>query len=135
MATLSPDQWQALSPYLDEALAMTEKERSLWLSSLRSQNQEIAEQLEMLFREHRALSEEGFLEKSSPACHEVQAYRVKLLVPTLGPTNTPKSFAPVSRRVRNEPRPPWLVLPLIAKKRDEWGTPRGGERTEQRFIT
>jgi hypothetical protein len=66
MATLSPDQWQALSPYLDEALAMTEKERSLWLSSLRSQNQDIAEQLEMLFREHRALSEEGFLEKSSP---------------------------------------------------------------------
>jgi hypothetical protein len=40
MATLDPDQWQALSPYLDEALAMTEKERSLWLSSLRSQNQE-----------------------------------------------------------------------------------------------
>jgi serine/threonine protein kinase len=66
MATLSPDQWQALSPYLDEALAMTEKERSLWLSSLRSQNQDTAEQLEMLFREHRALSEEGFLEKSSP---------------------------------------------------------------------
>ena len=65
MAKLSPDQWQALSPYLDEALAMTEKERSLWLSSLRSQNQDMAEQLEMLFREHRALSEEGFLEKSS----------------------------------------------------------------------
>jgi hypothetical protein len=65
MAKLSPDQWQALSPYLDEALAMTEKERSPWLSSLRSQNQDMAEQLEMLFREHRALSEEGFLEKSS----------------------------------------------------------------------
>ena len=65
MSKLSPDQWQALSPYLDEALAMTEKERSPWLSSLRSQNQDMAEQLEMLFREHRALSEEGFLEKSS----------------------------------------------------------------------
>src|SRR5580704_4830751 len=65
MATLGPDQWQALSPYLDEALAMTEQERSLWLSSLRSQNQDMGEQLEMLFREHRALSEEGFLEKSS----------------------------------------------------------------------
>ena len=38
MSTLSPDQWQALSPYLDEALAMTEKERSTWLSSLRTQN-------------------------------------------------------------------------------------------------
>jgi serine/threonine protein kinase/Tfp pilus assembly protein PilF len=65
MAKLSPDQWQALSPYLDEALAMTEKERSPWLSSLRSQNQDMAEQLEMLFREHRALSEEGFLGNSS----------------------------------------------------------------------
>ena len=65
MSKLSPDQWQALSPYLDEALAMTEKERSPWLSSLRSQNQDMAEQLEMLFREHRALCEEGFLEKSS----------------------------------------------------------------------
>ena len=65
MATLGPDQWLALSPYLDEALAMTEKERSLWLSSLRSQNQDMAEHLEMLFREYRTLSEEGFLEKSS----------------------------------------------------------------------
>jgi eukaryotic-like serine/threonine-protein kinase len=65
MAKLNPDQWQALSPYLDEALAMTEKERALWLPSLRSQNQGVAEQLEMLFREHRALSEKGFLEKSS----------------------------------------------------------------------
>jgi len=65
MSKLSPDQWQALGPYLDEALAMTEKERSPWLSSLRSQNQDMAEQLEMLFREHRALCEEEFLEKSS----------------------------------------------------------------------
>jgi eukaryotic-like serine/threonine-protein kinase len=65
MVTLSPDQWQALSPYLDEALVMTEKERSLWLSDLRSRNQGMAEQVEMLFREHRALSEEGFLENGS----------------------------------------------------------------------
>ena len=65
MAALSPDQWLALSPYLDEALTMTDEDRSAWLSSLRTQNPELAAQLEVLLREHRALSEEGFLEKRS----------------------------------------------------------------------
>jgi len=65
MSTLSPDQWQVLSPYLDEALTMTEQERSAWLTSLRTESPELVEQLEMLFREHRSLSEEGFLEKRS----------------------------------------------------------------------
>src|SRR2546425_360951 len=65
MSTLSPEQWQALSPYLDEALAMTDEERSIWLFSLRAENPGMAEQLEVLFREHRALSEEGFLEQRS----------------------------------------------------------------------
>ena len=65
MSALSPDQWQALSPYLDEALGMTDEERSAWLSSLRTQNPDLAAQLEMLLHEHRALSEEGFLEKRS----------------------------------------------------------------------
>ncbi len=63
MSALSPDQWQALSPYLDQGLAMTDKERSIWLSSLRIQSPDLVAQLEMLFREHRALLEEGFLEK------------------------------------------------------------------------
>src|ERR1700724_1732713 len=30
MFTLSPDQWQALSPYLDQALAMSDEERAAW---------------------------------------------------------------------------------------------------------
>ena len=64
-ARISPDQWQALSPYLDEALAMTDEERSTWLASLRAQNPDLADQLEALFHEHRALSEEGFLETRS----------------------------------------------------------------------
>ena len=65
MPTPSPDQWQTLSPYLDEALAMTDEERSLWLSSLRSKSPDLAKQLEMLLDEHRALSDEGFLEQGS----------------------------------------------------------------------
>src|ERR1700761_1433928 len=36
MSILSSDQWQALSPLLDEALGMSEQELSPWLSSLRA---------------------------------------------------------------------------------------------------
>jgi serine/threonine protein kinase len=65
MSKLSPDQWQALSPHLDEALEMTDDERSSWLSSLQSENPTLAYQLEILLREHRVLSAEGFLEAST----------------------------------------------------------------------
>jgi eukaryotic-like serine/threonine-protein kinase len=63
MLTLSHDRWQALSPHLDEALGMTDEDRSIWLSSLRTQNPSLVEQLEMLLGEHHALAEKGFLEK------------------------------------------------------------------------
>jgi len=65
MSKLSPDQWQALSPHLDEALEMTDDERSTWLSSLQRENPTLAYQLEILLREHRLLSEEGFLEANA----------------------------------------------------------------------
>ena len=65
MSILSPEQWHALSPHLDEALEMSEKERSIWLSSLRAQDPALADQLEMLLHEHRALTEKGFLERRS----------------------------------------------------------------------
>ena len=63
MSSLRPDQWQALSPRLDEALNMTEEERGTWLSSLRAENPVLAGQLERLLHQHRVLSEEGFLEE------------------------------------------------------------------------
>ena len=62
MSTLSPDQWQALSPYLDQALAMTDDERTAWLASLGEQDPALAVQLRELLDEHRALAEKGFLE-------------------------------------------------------------------------
>ena len=65
MSALSRDQWKVLSPHLEEALDMTERERSVWLSGLRSRNPALAYTLEMLLNEHRVLSEEGFLEKRS----------------------------------------------------------------------
>lgn len=64
MPTLTPDQWRAVSQHLDEALDMPDEERSVWLSALRTQNPTLADQLEMLLHEHRALSDEGFLEKN-----------------------------------------------------------------------
>ncbi len=72
MPTMSPDEWKALSPYLDDALSMTDEECSIWLSSLRVQSPDLVEQLEVMLTEHRALSEEGFLEERSVALPKVQ---------------------------------------------------------------
>jgi eukaryotic-like serine/threonine-protein kinase len=62
MPTLTPDQWLALSPYLDAALEMSPAERGSWLASLRQGNPTLVDQLESLLDNHRALLEEGFLE-------------------------------------------------------------------------
>jgi serine/threonine-protein kinase len=65
MSTLSPEQWQALSPYLDQALAMTNDARAAWLSTLGEQDPALSAQLRALLDEHRVLVEEGYLEKGS----------------------------------------------------------------------
>jgi serine/threonine protein kinase len=65
MAVPSPDQWLALSPHLDEALGMTDEERSAWLSCMRTQDPSLADQLEFLLGHHRALSCAGFLQERS----------------------------------------------------------------------
>ncbi len=52
----------ALSPYLDQALAITDDARAAWLSSLGEQDPALAAQLGALLDEHRALAQEGFLE-------------------------------------------------------------------------
>jgi serine/threonine-protein kinase len=79
----------ALGPHLDEALEMSEKERSRCLFSLRSQDPVLADQLEMLLSEHRALAEEGFLEKRSvelpsPSTLAAQTLGVYKLVSQIG---------------------------------------------------
>ena len=65
MPAPSPDQWRALSPHLDEALGMTDEERSTWVSRLRTQDPSLADQLEVLLGHHRALTCEGFLQERS----------------------------------------------------------------------
>src|ERR1022692_10378 len=63
MPTLSPDDWKALSPYLDQALAMSEDERVEWLRSLGHADNVLAAQLTELLDEHKVLAQEGFLER------------------------------------------------------------------------
>ena len=63
MSTLSPDHWQAVSPYLDQALEMPDEEREAWLASLREQNPTLATHLQTLLDEHRVLAQEHYLEE------------------------------------------------------------------------
>jgi serine/threonine protein kinase len=63
MSTLSPGQWQEISPYLDHALSLREEERERWLQSFRLEKPELAEVLQQLLEEHRALAGEHFLER------------------------------------------------------------------------
>jgi eukaryotic-like serine/threonine-protein kinase len=63
MPTPSPEEWQILSPRLDEALEMSDEQRAVWLSSLRAESPALVNQLEALLHEHGVLSKEGFLEK------------------------------------------------------------------------
>jgi serine/threonine protein kinase len=62
MPNLSPDQWLALSPRLEEALGLTDEQRLTWFCKLREEDAILARQLEILLQEHRELSEEGFLD-------------------------------------------------------------------------
>lgn len=64
MATLSPDQWREVSPLLDHALSLPEDERERWLESLRAEKRELAQLVQRLLAEHRALAGEHFLERS-----------------------------------------------------------------------
>ncbi len=67
MSSIRPEQWQELSPYLDQALAMSDEERAAWLSSLGEKNPDLAKQLRELLDEHRMLEKEGFLNKGPVA--------------------------------------------------------------------
>ena len=66
MAPLSPDRWRALSPYLDEALAMTRDRRATWLAAICARDAALGADLESLLAEHEELQESGFLERALP---------------------------------------------------------------------
>src|ERR1700730_15132746 len=65
MSTLSPDQWRAVRPYLDQARDMPDEECRAWVASLDEQNPALAAHLQKLLDEHRVLAQERYLEKGS----------------------------------------------------------------------
>ena len=64
MSTFTPEQWQEVSPYLDEVLEISPAERSVWLASLAKKDERVASMVHALLDEQQQLREEGFLEES-----------------------------------------------------------------------
>ena len=60
MSNLNPEQWQELSPYLDQALTLSGEERARWLTDLRAKDAMLAEQIQGLLDDHRQANREGF---------------------------------------------------------------------------
>jgi eukaryotic-like serine/threonine-protein kinase len=67
MATISPERWREVSPYLDQALALDESKCRAWLESLRVERPALAADLEKLLEEHHAAAQEHFLENGPAA--------------------------------------------------------------------
>ena len=63
MAALSPDQWQAVSPFLDHALSLPQERRPEWLKGFCAQRPDLADLLGKLLEEHRALAQKHFMEQ------------------------------------------------------------------------
>ena len=63
MFTLSPDRWQEISPYLDQALSLPEPERAVWFESFQVERPDLASLLQELLNEHSTLAQEHFLEQ------------------------------------------------------------------------
>ena len=63
MSAFSPESWQEMGPYLDQALDMSDGDRAAWLTSLREQNPALVARLESLLEDHRSLAQERFLER------------------------------------------------------------------------
>lgn len=64
MPMLTPERWQEVSPYLDQLLALPEGEHATWMETFRAQRPDLANLLQELLEEHRALAKEQFLERS-----------------------------------------------------------------------
>jgi len=64
MTTLTPEQWQVLGPYWDQALTLLGEERARWLESLRTENPVLADQIQQLLEHGLAAEHEGLLDNS-----------------------------------------------------------------------
>jgi serine/threonine protein kinase/tetratricopeptide (TPR) repeat protein len=61
MATINPDRWRVLSPYLDDALDTPTEERAAWLAGIRARDPALAAELQSMLAEHEEVADAGFL--------------------------------------------------------------------------
>jgi serine/threonine protein kinase/Tfp pilus assembly protein PilF len=63
MLPLSKERWQAISPYLEQAIELSRDDRRAWLATLRETDPALADELYGLLAEHDELNHERFLEQ------------------------------------------------------------------------
>jgi Tol biopolymer transport system component/serine/threonine protein kinase len=73
MSRLSPDEWRALSPLLDEALELEPAGRAEWLSGLDRTEPRLSAELRLMLRQHEALDRLPFLDSDAALHAEVAA--------------------------------------------------------------
>jgi serine/threonine-protein kinase len=69
VAQLNPERWRALSPYLDEVLAMPEDLRPAWVATVSARDAALGADLESLLAEHASLQDSDFLARAVPLDH------------------------------------------------------------------
>jgi hypothetical protein len=58
-----PERWRAISPYLDQALDLSDEARGPWLAGLRASDPGLAADLQGLLAEREIIHRTAFLEK------------------------------------------------------------------------
>jgi len=88
MSTLSPEQWRALSPYLDKALSLSGEARKAWLEALRLEDPSVAKQVAALLVDHDSAEQNRFLLRAPvsvfDAGHEGQVVGAYTLLSLIG---------------------------------------------------
>ena len=64
MSSPTPEQWEEISPYLDEVLEIVPEQRAAWLLALSEKDARLASMVRALLDEQQQLKQEGFLERS-----------------------------------------------------------------------
>ena len=70
MTPFAHDRWKRVSPYLDEAMTLSEQERSAWLAAIREQDPDLAQDLDGLLQKQRNVISSDFLEEQAISISE-----------------------------------------------------------------
>jgi len=68
MSGLTPEQWQEVSPYLDEVLEIVSEQRAAWLLSLSQKNARLAAMVQALLDEQQQFKARRVLGEIPAAC-------------------------------------------------------------------